>query len=67
MSSQADPIKALEAAGISVKELSESQRKVIAGLSSEEVSTLVKIQERMASAEDVQGYVVPKGDGHLWY
>ncbi len=67
MSSQADPFKALEAAGIPVRDMPEPYRKVIAGLSSEEISTLVKIQERMAAAEDVQGYVVPKGDGYLWY
>src|SRR5512142_3205240 len=67
MSSQADPIKALEAAGIPVQAMPESQRKVIGELSSEEVSTLIKIQERLASVEDVQGYVVPKGDGYIFY
>jgi hypothetical protein len=50
-----DPIEKLRAAGVPVDKMSEDQRKALEGLSEEEISALVRIQEKLSG--DVQGYV----------
>lgn len=55
-----DPIEKLRAAGVPVDKMTEEQRKALAGLSEEEINTLVRIQDKLAG--DVQGYVKAPSD-----
>ena len=54
-----DNTKLLEDAGIPVHQLSPDQRQVLAELSREEVGALIRIQQRIASGAEVQGYRAP--------
>ena len=54
-----DNTKLLEEAGIPVHQLSPDQRQVLAELSREEVGALIRIQQRIASGAEVQGYRAP--------
>lgn len=50
-------LRALEAAGFRVNDLTEDQRAVLAGLSQDEVNMLLSIQQRLdAAGPDVQAY-----------
>ena len=66
MSQQSDPIQALKAAGIDVDQIPESQRKVLGELSPEEVNTLIKVQKRMSSETEVEGYLAGDRGNVFW-
>jgi len=55
-----DPVERLRAAGVPVDKMPEDQRKALAGLSEEEINTLVRIQEKLSG--DVQGYRAAPSD-----
>ncbi len=68
MSPQIDPIAKLKAAGVDVEKIPESERKVLADLSADEVNTLVKIHERVAAGSEVQGYLAAAdGGGRIFW
>jgi len=53
-----EALKRLEAAGVPVDRVPESQREVLRQLSPEELETLVRVNQRIKDAEpDVQGYL----------
>lgn len=67
---QQDPIEALRGAGVPVDQFPEEKRAVLAGLSPQEVATLVDIQQRLNAAGEVEGYAMAaKGDtnGYIFY
>jgi hypothetical protein len=52
-----DPLQALRDAGVSVDDIPEEQRTALAGLSEQEVKTLLDIRRRVEDAGgEVQGY-----------
>ena len=51
-----DPLQALRDAGVSVDDIPEEQRTALAGLSQQEMNTLLDIRKRIEDAGEVQGY-----------
>jgi hypothetical protein len=52
----ADPLASLRAAGFDVDALPEEGRQVLRGLSPEEVTTLVRVGERLSASREVQAF-----------
>ena len=59
MSATSDNLQRLRDAGFPIDQVPEPQRQAVAELSSEEVETLIRIQQRIASSAEVQGYRAP--------
>jgi hypothetical protein len=60
-------IERLEAAGIHLAALSEEQRRVLAGLSAEELDVLVDVKRRLDDADgDVEGHQFGESGGAYW-
>ncbi len=51
-----DPLQALRDAGVPVDDIPEEQRAALAGLSEQEMKTLLDIRRRVEDAGEVQGY-----------
>ena len=51
-----DTLQALRNAGVPVDDLPEEQRAALAGLSEQELNTLLDIRRRIEDAGEVQGY-----------
>ena len=51
-----DPIQALRDAGVPVDAIPEEQRAALAGLSEQEVNTLLDIHRRVEDVGEVEGY-----------
>lgn len=49
-------LQKLQEAGIPVDQLPDAQKQVLAELTSQEVDTMIKIQQRMRDVADVQGF-----------
>jgi hypothetical protein len=61
-----DQMADFEAAGISVANLSDEERQVLASLSAEEKQTLISVSKRVTDAQgDVQGFRAAKSDGGI--
>ncbi len=56
MSATSDNLQRLREAGYPIDQVPEDKRQAVSELSSEEVETLIRIQQRMASSGEVQGY-----------
>ena len=59
MSATSDNLQRLRDAGFPIDQVPEAQRQAVAELSREEVETLIRIQQRIASSSEVQGYRAP--------
>lgn len=63
-----DQLADFEAAGISVANLSDEERQVLATLSAEEKQTLISVSKRVQEAQgDVQGYRMAADTGGIIY
>ena len=62
MSATSDNVQRLRDAGFPIDQVPEPQQQAVAELSREEVETLIRIQQRIASSGEVQGYRAAAND-----